>query len=109
MPNATFYYVYRDTTEITSTAELTPVGTARGNYSEDTVPTNGTYYYVIVAGNLYGNSSISNCENITISLVVDGPDDRANLTWIWYLVIPLLIVIVTCFLLKNLTRMKGQK
>lgn len=63
--NATQYYVYRDTSEISSTSGLTPIATTALNSTQETVPP-GTWYYVIVAGNNIGNSSISNCENITL-------------------------------------------
>ncbi len=66
---ATQYYIYRNTSYINSIAGLNPVGISTIPSYSDVVPTNGTYYYVIVAENSIGNSSISNCEGINVSIV----------------------------------------
>ncbi|NVM31033.1 MAG: hypothetical protein HWN65_19485 [Candidatus Helarchaeota archaeon] len=65
---ATTYYVYRNTSTITSVAGLTAIATVSTSNYTDTILINGTYYYVIVAGNISGNSSISNCENVTVAI-----------------------------------------
>lgn len=63
---ATTYYLYRDTSIITSAVGLMPIAVvADGNYT-DTIIIDGTYFYVVVAGNATENSSISNCENVTV-------------------------------------------
>ncbi len=66
-PAATIYYIYRSTSIIHNLTGLIPVGTSPTNSSTNLVSDYGIYYYVIVAGNSYGNSSFSNCEAITIS------------------------------------------
>ncbi|MGQ4873164.1 MAG: FG-GAP-like repeat-containing protein [Promethearchaeia archaeon] len=65
---ATIYYVYRDTSYISSTSGLSPIASVLASYYTDNITVNGTYYYVIVAGNAAGNSSISNCENVTVMI-----------------------------------------
>ena len=71
--DATIYYIYRDTSNITSITGLIPINMTALNYTEETIPFSGTYYYVIVAANVFGNSSISNCENITLALPPQAP------------------------------------
>ncbi|MBD3227465.1 MAG: hypothetical protein GF329_04680 [Candidatus Lokiarchaeota archaeon] len=65
MPNATNYYIYIDTIEITDISSLTPIATSLTNSTTDTLTSDGIYYYVIVAEYPLGNSTISNCESIT--------------------------------------------
>jgi len=68
------YYVYRNSTNIISVVGLQPIAVVNSSQYQDVISANGTYYYVIVAGNIKGNSSISNCENITIELFLsNGP------------------------------------
>ncbi|MFX1293736.1 MAG: FG-GAP-like repeat-containing protein [Promethearchaeota archaeon] len=62
------YYIYRDTSEITSVSGLTPIGTVLTSNYDDTIDTDGIYYYVVVAGYPWGNSSISNCESVTVEI-----------------------------------------
>ncbi|NVM55244.1 MAG: Ig-like domain-containing protein, partial [Candidatus Helarchaeota archaeon] len=64
---ATAYYVYRDISSITVVDEMTPIATVSTNSYQDTVTTSGIYYYVIVAGNPSGNSSVSNCERVEVA------------------------------------------
>jgi hypothetical protein len=68
--DAALYYIYRNTSKITSTTGLSPIGWTTNNYTDDIVPGAGTYFYAVVAGNDFTNSSISNCENITVALSV---------------------------------------
>ncbi|NVM55015.1 MAG: PQQ-binding-like beta-propeller repeat protein [Candidatus Helarchaeota archaeon] len=70
---ATTYYIYRNTSDIPSVSGMTPIVTVSESSYIDTLTTNGTYYYVIVAGNVVGNSSISNCENVTVELPLSAP------------------------------------
>ncbi len=62
------YYVYRDTCPIESLEGLTPIAIAVTTWYEDTLLENGTYYYAVVAGNAQGNSSLSNCEAVVVSI-----------------------------------------
>ncbi len=66
--NATIYYVFRDTSKITDVSGLTPIVVTSQLSFIDSIFTNGTYFYVIVAGNPDYNSTISNCENVTVIL-----------------------------------------
>jgi parallel beta-helix repeat protein len=75
---ATRYYIYRNTSYIDSIAGLNPVGVTSITSYSDVVATNGTYYYVIVAENSIGNSSISNCEGVNVSL--SGALDRVRIS-----------------------------
>ena len=62
------YYIYRDQNPIISVTELNAIATLAVNSYTDTVKTLGTYYYAIIASSDVGNSSLSNCESVTISV-----------------------------------------
>ncbi|NVM29024.1 MAG: SBBP repeat-containing protein [Candidatus Helarchaeota archaeon] len=64
------YYIYRDTSPITSLTGLASVASTSTNYYYDTITKNGTYYYVVVAGNAAGNSSRSNCESVMVIILL---------------------------------------
>ncbi len=90
IPDAARYYIYRNTSQITSTAGLAPIGWTTNNYTDDVPGSNGTYFYVIVAGNDFTNSSISNCENITagvsppqLALITPNPSTTGIITLNW--------------------------
>ena len=68
--NATMYYVFKSTSQINSIAGLSPflsVDTSIHTYTDNSF-VNGTFYFVVVAGGILLNSSISNCENVTIKI-----------------------------------------
>lgn len=65
---ATTYFVYRNTSVITSIIGLIPIDEISQSDYRDIVYTNATYYYVVVAGNNEINSSISNCESVTVGI-----------------------------------------
>ena len=67
---ANIYYIYKSTSNITSINEMIPISTTIEHKFQDIITKNETYYYVIVAGNALGNSSISNCENVTIAMPI---------------------------------------
>ena len=72
--NATRYYVFRSTSQINSIAGLTPLvfmDTSIHTYTDNSF-VNVTFYYVIVAGGILLNSSISNCENVTVEFTEGG-------------------------------------
>ncbi|NVM27245.1 MAG: hypothetical protein HWN65_00275 [Candidatus Helarchaeota archaeon] len=71
---ATFYQVYRDSSNISSVAGLTPIATISTNFFIDVIMSSGNYYYVIVAGNATGTSYISNCEMVTVTLPSEDED-----------------------------------
>lgn len=62
------YFVFRNTSEITSIDNLLPIATVVENNYTDTINSNGTYYYVVIARAAVGNSTISNCENVSVQL-----------------------------------------
>lgn len=64
--NASHYYVFRSTSPITDITSLSPIAITTESNFTDTSTVNGDYFYVTVAGHSEGNSSISNCENVTI-------------------------------------------
>jgi len=66
--NATKYYIFRDISKITSITSQIPIAIVPHSYYTDILLVNDTFYYVIVAGNAKFNSSISNCENVTVEL-----------------------------------------
>ncbi len=63
---ATIYYVYRSNSLITSVDGMTPIASIFTNNYQDTLTINGKYYYVITAGNAFGNSFIFNCEHVFV-------------------------------------------
>ncbi len=67
--NTSHYYIFRETSPISSITDLTPIVTRTYPSYTDQINANGTYYYVIVANNGTTNSSISNCENVTCSII----------------------------------------
>lgn len=70
---ATRYYVYRSTSIIESVVGLKPIAQVLTNNYSDRIHVNATFYYIIIAGHSLGNSSISNCENVTV--LVTQTDD----------------------------------
>lgn len=65
LTDATEYHIFRSSEYIWKTKTLTPIGASGSGEYTDTLPSDGTYYYVVVAENLYGNGSISECRSIT--------------------------------------------
>ncbi len=61
---ASVYYVYRSTSYISSVEILTPINTEITTSYEDTLPSEGIYFYVIVASDGVKNSTHSNCESV---------------------------------------------
>ncbi|MFX1296610.1 MAG: DUF1349 domain-containing protein [Promethearchaeota archaeon] len=71
--NITTYYVYRATSKITSIANFSAIAAVPTSNYQDSISRNGIYYYVIVASNAYGNSSISNCESVVVAIPPPNP------------------------------------
>ncbi len=60
------YYLYRETTYMTSSSGLTPIlKTNESNYI-DTIDNVGTYFYAVIAENEFGNSSLSPVEDVQV-------------------------------------------
>ncbi len=57
---ASLYYLYRDTSPITSIGSLVPIASPTGDSYTDTLTQSGDYYYALVAANGAGNSTLSN-------------------------------------------------
>lgn len=68
--DATEYYVYRSDTYIWSVEGLIPIATEISTTFVDTLPSEGFYFYVIVATDGSENSTHSNCEYIQYKLPV---------------------------------------
>ena len=64
--SASWYYIYRNTSLISTVTGLTFISNITSNSYTDNVSALGTYYYVIIAANQFGNSSISNCVSVAI-------------------------------------------
>ncbi|MHA1515158.1 MAG: hypothetical protein ACTSPF_06460, partial [Candidatus Heimdallarchaeaceae archaeon] len=60
----TEYYVFRSDTYIWSVEGLTPIATEISTTYVDTLPSEGYYFYVIVASDGVRNSSHSNCQYV---------------------------------------------
>jgi surface protein len=70
---ASSYKIYRNGFFITNVKGLTPIAEVTGSQYLDEGLRNGTYYYVIVASNIFGDSAISNCEPVAVqSLEISG-------------------------------------
>ncbi len=65
---ASIYHVYRSTSTILSVSGLDPIASVPTTTYQDFLIINGMFYYVVVAGNATGNSTISNCENVTVNI-----------------------------------------
>ncbi len=94
--NAIIYYVYRNTSFITSVVGLTPIDTVTTSNYTGRISINGTYYYAIVAGNALGNSSISNCENVTVAISTQPAGLDSNFFIILMIIIIVGVVAVSC-------------
>ncbi|NVM31310.1 MAG: VCBS repeat-containing protein, partial [Candidatus Helarchaeota archaeon] len=67
-----YYFIYRDTSPISSVAGMTPKARVTASQFQDIIDTEGTYYYVIVAGNRAGNTTMSNSASVEVDF--PGPD-----------------------------------
>jgi hypothetical protein len=65
---ATKYYVYRHTTSFSDVSGLTPIAEVTISFYKDTITTNGTYYYRVIATNGPLNSSVSNEVSVTVQI-----------------------------------------
>ncbi len=65
---ATEYYIYRSDSYIWSVEGLTPIDTVGLTSYDDTLPSVGTYFYVIVASDGVRTSTHSNCEYVEYKL-----------------------------------------
>jgi len=63
-------YIYRSNTTITSVVGMTPIGTSTTNSYTDTVTVSDEYSYVVVAGNILYNSTLSNCESVVVNVPI---------------------------------------
>ena len=62
-----FVWVFRSTSNITTTTGLIPVANVTVAEYQDTLTQFGTYYYAIEAANVNGTSVVSNCESVVYS------------------------------------------
>ncbi len=61
---ATTYHIYKSSSFITDLESLTPLSSSFTDDLTDNLPSDGYYYYAIVADNGIYNSTISNCEYV---------------------------------------------
>jgi len=62
------YYLFRETSYFSSLETLDALIKLTDTHYMDEIENNGTYYYAIVAGNDYGNSSLSNVEYVQVEI-----------------------------------------
>ena len=90
---ATSYHVYRSTSYIWSVEGLAPIATVYSSDYSDTIPSEGFYYYVVVAENFAGNSSHSNCQYVEVKFatldtpelapILPNPTDSSSISLVW--------------------------
>ncbi len=90
---ATSYHVYRSTSYIWSTEGLNFITTVSSSDYIDTLPSEGFYYYVVVAANLAGNSSHSNCQYVEVKFpdldspelapILPNPTELSSISLLW--------------------------
>ena len=87
-----YYYVYRSTSFIYTVASLTPIATVTISEYQDTISSDGIYYYVIAAVGSYG-TKLSQCEYVEVltpslespilATILPNPSDSASVTLEW--------------------------
>ena len=85
------YYVFRNTTQIASVTGLNSIAQFPYSPFTYTILAPGTYYYVVTAADQIGNSPLSNCINITVSvpitpvknLIFPNPSVTGSITLSW--------------------------
>ena len=87
------YHIYRSTSYIWSVESLVPISTVSSSDYIDTAPSEGFYYYVVVAENFAGNSSLSNCQYVELrfpdldapelSFVLPNPTEIDSVSLVW--------------------------
>ena len=66
---ASWYFVYRETQPIKWVVGLVPIARiVTGRSFADKVTANGTWFYAVVAGNAYYNSTVSNCVAVVVAI-----------------------------------------
>lgn len=76
---ATSYELYRYTSPITEiNSSLTLVVTTYMTTYNDILNQNGTFYYVVVASNSAGDSAISNCASVTVTVTTNNSNNSNN-------------------------------
>ena len=101
--NAAYYKIYRHTQNITISGlgGLTPIATTRSTTYTDTMGTNGKYYYAIVAHNVGGDGSTSNCKSVDVEL-------SQIPWWIWIIIISILLLILILLIYNRRKKKKKQ-
>ncbi len=69
-----YYYLYREVTPISTLTGLSTHNKTTDSFSIDAISENGTYYYVVVSENDYGNSTFSNIESVQVDFADNGTD-----------------------------------
>ena len=76
---ATTYSVYRSTSCICSVEGFSPITTVSSSEYMDTLPSEGLYFYVVVAVNFVGNSSPSNCQHVYFEPLTLTPTEETSI------------------------------
>jgi len=96
--NATSYTAYRDNSSIsTISGSVQSIGTVAGLNYTDTLSASGTYYYAVVASNAGGDSGVSNCISITVTISESnksGPGGIAGSDFLWLSLVALIGVVL---------------
>ncbi|MHA1269308.1 MAG: SBBP repeat-containing protein [Candidatus Helarchaeota archaeon] len=100
--DAVNYSIYRNTNYINSVDGLSPITHTTNTNFMDTIETNGDYYYVIVAHSYYGNSSISNCEHVMVSIPTTSSSPTIPGFEFLYLILGLIAIIYTFYRKRSL-------
>ncbi|MBD3186411.1 hypothetical protein GF325_06255 [Candidatus Bathyarchaeota archaeon] len=80
VPLASSYCLYRAPVTITNVSSLAPIYNGTNTFLEDVISTWTTNYYVVVASNGTGNSSLSNCIKV-ISGPIENVTTRDDSLW----------------------------
>ncbi|MHA1202819.1 MAG: hypothetical protein ACTSQ4_09890, partial [Candidatus Heimdallarchaeaceae archaeon] len=90
---ATSYHVYRSISYIWSVEGFSPITSVSSSDHIDTVPSEGFYYYVVVAENWVGNSSLSNCQYLEVKFtdlaapelatILPNPTELTGISLVW--------------------------
>lgn len=87
------YHIYRSTSYIWSIKGMNPIASVTSNYYIDSGLSEGFFYYVVVAENFAGNSTISNCQYIEVKFsdldspelatILPNPTDLTSVSLVW--------------------------
>jgi ribosomal protein L31 len=93
IPRISSYHIYRSTSYIWVLEGLIPLTVVSTSEYMDYIPTEGFYYYVIVAENIAGKSPYSNCQYVEVrfpdleapelAIILPNPTDLTSISLVW--------------------------